>query len=221
MNVSWTAPAGDDDLTGYKVYRRTVGTGVETILATLSTDQTSHTDTTVAAETIYFYWVHAYNSTGNSPESRRETITTQVQTTGVPNAPGRPTLSEATPGEVVARWTAPTGGPDPAQYKLYRQKVGESNNDVIATLDASVLTHTDDTVAEETWYYYQLRAVNDSGDSTASRSRLIKTTVQTPGVPNAPSRLDASEDTAGEVRSPGELPPEGPTTPDTTYTAGQ
>ena len=199
MNVSWTAPDGGDVLTGYKVYRRTVGTGNEIILATLGTGQTSHTDTTVAAETIYFYWVRACNDTGDSPESRRETITTQVQTSGVPNAPGRPSLSEATPGEVVARWKAPVGGADPAQYKLYRQKLGQSDNDVIATVDGTVLTHTDDTAEEKTWYYYQLRATNDSGESTAGRYRLIKTTVQTPRLPNAPRRVGASEDTPGEV----------------------
>ena len=170
VNVSWTAPDGTDALTGYKVYRRTVGTGTETLLATLGTDQTSHTDTGVEAETIYFYWAKAYNDTGDSPESRRETITTLVQTSGLPNAPGRPSLSEATPGEVVARWTAPVGGPDPTQYKLYRQKVGQSNNDVIATVDATVLTHTDDTVEEETWYYYQLKTVNDAGETPPAGS---------------------------------------------------
>ena len=199
VETSWTAPSGTESITGYRVYRYKISWGTETLLATLDSSVTSYDDATVEPEIYYSFWVRAYNDTGASPNSRRESLTTQVQTQDVPGTPGRPTLTEDTPGDVVVTWTAPTDGADPTQYKVFRQKVGDTENQVIATLHVPTLTYTDDTVEEEIWYYYQVRAINDAGESTASRSRPIKTTVQTPGVPNAPTGLDVTEDTAGEV----------------------
>ena len=126
----------------------------------------------------------------------------------MPNAPSRPTLSEETRGEVVVTWTADISGPDPSGYKVYRKRVGIGDYDLLVTTAA--LTHTDDTVDEETWYDYRIRAYNDEGESTASRFETIRTRVQTEGVPNAPTGVSASEDTAGEVTVTWTAPADGP-----------
>ena len=213
IETSWTAPAGSEAVTGYRVYRDNIGTtgDTENVIATLNSDVTAYQDdNSVEAETIYIYWVRAYNDVGPSPKSRRETITTMVQIPNVPEAPTRIRTAEDTPGEVAVTWQAPTGGAAPTQYRVYRNLIGTSNNDVIATVDAPGLTHTDDTVEPEKWYQYQVQGVNEAGDGTMSGTQTIKTRVQTPGVPNAPKRLDATEETAGVVVLTWRAPDSGP-----------
>ena len=212
IETSWTAPSGTEEITGYRVYRDHIGTSgdSENVIATLGSDITSYADDNIAAESIYIYWVRAYNDTGESPNSRRETVTTMVQSTGVPEAPTRIRTTEDTAGEVVVTWLAPTDGAAATQYRVYRKLIGTSDNDVIATVDAPALTHTDDTVVAEKWYQYQVQGVNEAGDGTMSGTQTIKTRVQTPGVPHAPKRLDATEETAGEVVLTWQAPADGP-----------
>ena len=210
VQASWSAPTGPEDVGGYRLYRRHIASGTESLLASLGASATSHDDSTVAAETIYTYWVRAHNSTGASPKSRLETVTTQVQSPRVPETPTGVAVTEDTPGEVVVSWQRPAEGPAITGYNVYRQRIGDSEIQLLKTADAADRSYTDDTVEAEKWYSYHLRAVNDHGESTASRSRVIKTEVQTPGVPKAPTGLKATEDTAGVVALTWKAPATGP-----------
>ena len=210
VQTSWSAPTGPEGVGGYRLYRHHIASGTKSLLASLGASATSYDDSTVEAETTYTYWVRAHNSTGTSPKSRLETVITQVQSTGVPETPTGVAVTEDTPGEVVVSWQRPAEGPALTGYNVYRQRIGDSEIQLLKTADAADLSYTDDTVEAEKWYSYHIRAVNDSGESTASRSRLIKTSVQTPGVPNAPTGLDATEDNAGEVVLTWNAPATGP-----------
>ena len=209
--ITWTAPDGDEDVEGYRVYRNKLSSGTQITLAQPGADATSHTDATVEAETNYEYWAVAWNDTGDSPDSSHEIITTKVQTTGVPEAPGRPSVSEQARGEMVITWTAPSNGPDPTQYRVYRRDSWLGDYNSLATVDASTNSYTDDTIGEEKWYTYRVTALNDEGEGTASRNRTVKTRVQTAGVPNVPEDLELSEDTNGEVTVSWNAPDDGPT----------
>ena len=208
VSITWTAPSGDEEVKGYRLYREDQSDLTTANIADPGANDTSYDDDTVAAETAYRYWIVAWNDTGDGPKSNRDTITTKVQTAGVPEAPSRPTATEETRGEVVISWNAPSSGPTPEQYNVYRKPIANVDYDLIATV--STTTHTDDTVAEETWYEYRVRGTNDAGEGTASRFRTIRTRVQTPGVPEYPTGLTLTEDSDGNVTVSWSAPEDGP-----------
>jgi len=85
INLSWTASTGT--VTGYYVYRGS------TQIAT--TSSTSYSDTGLAANTQYSYYVVAYNSNGNSGNSNTAQATTQSCSSSYslwssPTVPGTP-----------------------------------------------------------------------------------------------------------------------------------
>ena len=96
---------------------------------------------------------------------------------------------------MVITWTAPTEGPAPTGYKIYRQRLasgGDQANTHIGTTE-NVASYTDDTVAAEVLYFYTARAVNDQGDSSASRPVSITTKVQNQAAPDAPEDTSADQ----------------------------
>ena len=105
--VTWQNPPGDTEVNGYRIYRKLVDTNPGEQIGTTDEDTTTFTDSTVAEETWYTYWVVAHNGVGDSPQSTWQSIETKTQTPGVPEAPDSPTLSEDTAGEVLVDWTAP------------------------------------------------------------------------------------------------------------------
>ena len=72
VSLSWDDP-GDATITGYQVLRRNPAVDAKGVFQTVTDDtgsaDTSYADTTVAAETRYFYRVAARNSWGLSPTS--------------------------------------------------------------------------------------------------------------------------------------------------------
>ena len=210
ITITWSAPAGDEAVDGYRVHRRDISGGNEAVVATTASDVTEYDDSTVAAESWYSYWVVAHNSVGDSPKSRMRTLQTQVQSANAPNAPTRLSLTEETAGQVVISWQAPADGPEPDNYLVYRSNLVGSNLALIATVEATSTEHTDDSVDPEKWYAYRVKAANSDGESRAKGPEAIKTKVQTPGVPNPPTSLGATEETAGEVVITWTAPTEGP-----------
>ena len=60
--IGWTAPS-DDDLKGYKVYRNTSNSQPENEIAL--TADTQYTDSGLDDATTYYYWVEAFDNSGN------------------------------------------------------------------------------------------------------------------------------------------------------------
>ena len=197
--ITWTVPDGDEAVDGYRVYRRDIASGTEMELATHGANGTSHSDDTVMPERWYSWWVVAHNGVGDSPNSRMQSLSTKVQTTGAPNAPTGLTLSEDTAGQVVVSWNAAPNGPEPAEYRIYRRKLPQVDTHILTSVSAGTTSHTDRTVEGEAWYEYHVRAMNLAGDSSAEGPEAILTKPQTPGVPDRPTSVTATEDTAGEV----------------------
>jgi hypothetical protein len=75
VNLAWSIPdAGSSAITGYKLYRGIEG-GAEALLATLSADVNSHSDTDAGAAN-YYYRVTASNTNGEGASSPRVFPTT-------------------------------------------------------------------------------------------------------------------------------------------------
>ena len=172
--VTWQDPPGDEEVNGYRIYRKTVNTNTDQQLAGLSGTTLTHTDSSVAEESWYTYWIVAHNDTGDSPQSTWQSIETRTQTPGVPEAPASISLSEDTAGEVLVEWTTPDDGPAHNGYRVYRAGLtGEAT--LMATVGPDTLLYTDTTVDADTWYRYHVRGYNDAGNGDRSRTRFIHT----------------------------------------------
>jgi fibronectin type 3 domain-containing protein len=81
--VASTVPTGAPAVNGYNVYRGTTSGG-ETLLAAIG-NVTTYTDSSVAANTTYFYVVTATSTAGESGKSNE--VSVGIPNTVPPNAP--------------------------------------------------------------------------------------------------------------------------------------
>ena len=154
--ITWQDPPGDEAVNGYRIYRKTVSTNTDQELGTTDGTTTTYTDSTVAEEAWYTYWIVAHNDVGDGPQSSWQSIETKTQTPNVPHEPTGLTLSEDTAGEVVVEWVAPDDGPTPTGYKVYRANLMGSAT-LIATVADTTVSHTDTTVEADHWYRYYVK----------------------------------------------------------------
>jgi O-glycosyl hydrolase len=84
VTLSWQQPASDggNSITGYKIDRATDSAFSQNLTTTNVSAVTSHVDTTVSANTTYFYRISAVNAAGAS----NPTATIQVKTPGATGA---------------------------------------------------------------------------------------------------------------------------------------
>ena len=79
VDLAWTVSAttGANAPTGQRVYRHTSNSfaGASQLGSDLGSGDTSYTDATTANGTEYFYWVTAFNATGESAESTGDSAT--------------------------------------------------------------------------------------------------------------------------------------------------
>jgi autotransporter-associated beta strand protein len=156
--LQWNAVTG---ATYYNVLRSTNSSGLFTTIASLAA--TNYTDTGLANGTIYYYVVDAVNSNGASANS------SQVSVTGPPLTP---TGLNATAGyaQVSLSWSAVIGA---SSYNVLR-----STNSGAETIVGTTTTpnYTDTGLASGTTYYYEVSAVNNSGQSANSSEVAAKPT---------------------------------------------
>ena len=186
IDLAWTAPSnGGSPITGYRIYRGTTS-GSETLLTNAGGSTTTYTDTSATNGTTYYYEVSAVNAVGEGLPSN-ERSATPVASSAVPTAP---TLMSATPGNSVTLvWSAPasTGGSPITGYNIYRGTTSGGENLLLAV--GNVTTYTDETTTDGTTYYYQVSAVNASGESARSIERSATPHASDTTPPSTPSGL--------------------------------
>ena len=194
--LSWTAAPGTVDNYQYR-YRPSAGADWSDVdWIDVSGTNTSVTVTGLTAGTAYIFQVRAENTHGAGAETTSSEVT--IPELPVPDAPTGLT-AEATAEGARLSWTAVSGTVDKYQYR-YRPSAGSDTDwedwiDVSGT-DTSV-TVTDLTVG--TAYIFQVRAVNEHGESAASESSevtiLEPTTDQPP--PDEPTASDELKTATG------------------------
>ena len=195
--IEWSAPVSDvtNSVTGYEVrYILTSATDRTDANWTMLTDtveETSHTVTGLTNGESYDFQVRAFNDIGDSAWP--------VSVTATPRRmPGAPTALEATPDDrqVVLSWTAPaeTGGSAITGYEVrYILTSATDKSDANWTeqsITGTDTTHTVTGLTNGAGYDFEVRAVNEAGESEWSD----KATATPNAPPGAPTALEATPD---------------------------
>jgi len=173
VSLSWSASAG---ASSYNLYRGT-SSGGETLLQS-GIAGTSFIDTSVSNGTTYFYEVTAVNAGGESLASNETSARPQLP---VPPAPAN-LVATAGNTSVVLSWSSVAGS---TSYDIYRGT--SSGSETLLKSGVSATTFTDTHLTNGKTYYYEITAVNASGQS--GRSAEVSAT---PNVLPAITKLSVS-----------------------------
>ncbi len=175
--LTWNAATG---ATSYHVKRSTIS-GAETQIAAPTSN--SFTDASVTNGTKYFYVVSAVNSAAESANSNEVSATPAA----TPTAPAAPTGLQGTAGnaKVTLTWNASTGA---TSYHLKRSTTSGAETQIAAPASNSF---TDTTVTNGIKYFYEVSAVNSTGES-ANSNEVSATPTAPATAPATPTGLQAT-----------------------------
>lgn len=148
ITINWSASY---NASGYYVYRKAPNDKSAVKIATVKGgNKTSYTDSSVAKNTTYTYYVKAYATSIESNFSAA--LTAKIYT------PPAVASLKVTSSGIVVSWNAVSGI---KKYNVYRKAEGESVYKKIAT--ATGTAYTDSTGVSGKKYYYCLTSLSDSG----------------------------------------------------------
>lgn len=163
VRLSWEANS-EQDLNKYNVYRAVYGdTGFNKIASVF---ENVYLDTGLSTGAEYRYYVTALDKAGN--ESAPSDIVTVIPTKDeVPPASpvGLKVTDLRTGGKLLLSWTPNTEN-DLNGYRLYRAPTPDGPFVEVVELAGDVTKFTDETVENDTIYYYYLIAVDIAGNSS-------------------------------------------------------
>ena len=182
VTLTWTAPSRGT-VTGYRVLRGTDANSLSAIAQDTGNAGTEYTDSTVAAETTYFYAALALSADGDGAQSTAVSATTRAapepkkgEDKPPPNrvtraAPGTPLNLTAVAGasQLTFSWDPPTetGGSPITRYNYLFGPSGGTQadgNHGSNPTDSQTLTKTG--LTNGTAYTFKIRAVTNLGGST-------------------------------------------------------
>ena len=200
IELTWNEPKDNGEpITGYQLERSRDGSADSwSQRATPGADATTHTDSTLDANTRYYYRIRAVNSVGGGAWSRSVSAMTQLTP---PDAPSLTSVEADGPNAIIVSWEEPwyLGDLPVTQYQVQWAK--DQYSEIWRgpqTLSGSARSwrHTG-LKPDETWYY-QVRASNGGGRWSVW-SYISAATTASEKVPTAaPSGLTATYDTASD-----------------------
>ena len=138
VTISWAAPS-QGTVTSYRVMRGTETGSLSTIEEDTGNINVEYTDSTVAAETTYYYAVLALSQDGDGAQSTTVSATTPAEAQPVPSSPTGLTTSGVAHDSVTIGWTTPSKG-SVTGYRILR---GTDSNSLSA-----IVQNTDSTATE-------------------------------------------------------------------------
>jgi hypothetical protein len=193
IQLTWSGVSG---ATGYRV-KRWNGALWPTIADNLSTAATSYTDGGLVANSQHFYYVCAFNGSGENcaPYVYATTWTGSGQ---VPNAPTNNGATALSSSSIRFTWTDNSN--NESGFRIYRWSVPDGQQWVVAsTTGANASTFTDAGLQPSTSYWYDACAFNDAGQN-CDQMKVGATTLQAGATYHAitPTRvLDTRSGTGG------------------------
>ena len=183
INLGWTDNSTNEN--NFIIGRSITSGGPYTDVGAAPANATSFTDSGLITSTTYYYVVRAGNAGGSSANTAQATATTMPP---APAAPSELTATAISQSEINLTWT--DNSSNETSFTIARSTTsGGPYVDVATTLTANMTSYSDGSLADDTTYYYVVRANNGSGSSTNS---LEATAATLPFPPSAPSGLGAT-----------------------------
>ena len=176
VTLTWTAPSRGS-VTGYRVLRGTDANSLSAIVEDTGSTGTEYTDTTVAAETAYYYEVLALSPDGDGVQSATASVTTPA----APQPPSAPTGLVATPSHdrVSLSWDDPQNS-SITGYRIWRGADADNLTELVSDTGSASTSYTDDTVSAETAYRYAVAAINAHGAGPQFQTGITTLAAPTP-----------------------------------------
>jgi peptidyl-Asp metalloendopeptidase len=162
IDLRWTDNSGNES--GFVVERSSNGVDFSQI-ASLGAGTTSHSSNGLAAATIYYYRVRAYNSAGNSAFSN--TASTKTSTASLaPAKPGNVAAIDRTDGSARVTWSDLSSNESGFQVRRYKWDAATSSwgSRKVMSVAANATQLID--YSGRGKFRYSVRAVNSAGKSS-------------------------------------------------------
>ena len=156
IDISWAVVPG---ASSYRIYRSEDSVFANSTEISNGISQQSYVDNSVAAGTIYHYWVKAEASGIQGPESSSDSGFAR----DILQPPGSITTTTTDRDGVHLTWGAALGA---TRYYIYRNVVGSSSRELLGQVSTTEFTDTTAVVAEN--YEYSLRSFADGEFSSFS-----------------------------------------------------
>ena len=192
IDLAWTDNATDE--TGYTIQRSASATftGVTTITQNV-VDLTAYSDLGRTANTTYFYRVRAFNATGPSAWSNTAFATTLPL--APPAAPSGLSATAVSPSQIDLTWT--DNANNETGFTIQRSTSPAFAGVTTITQNVvNLVAYSNTGRAQNTTYYYRVRAFNADGFSTWSNTASATTP---PAVPAVPAGLTVTPAAAGSL----------------------
>ena len=180
LTLNWADPQ-DQNVTGYRILRGTEANSLSTIESNTESQSTAYTDTTVAAETIYYYAATALSQDGSGNQSATFSVTTpaepQPEPSQEPVVQIDPLTGLAESNVKHDSLTLTWDDPNNDAITGYRILKGTEPDNLLVTKDDTGSTntkYTDSEVEKATTYFYSVNALTTNG--SGPRSHLDVTT---------------------------------------------
>src|SRR4029079_7511757 len=162
--LTWNA-SDATGLTGYNVYRSSTAGGTYTKLTSSPVTTASYNDTAAPAGEASYYQVTAVNATGESIRSASANATRPVP------APTQVTGLQATGSQsgIALTWTA-SNAPGLTGYNVYRSSTAGGTYTKLTSSPVTTASYNDTAAPAGATSYYQVTAVNATGESIRSAS---------------------------------------------------
>ncbi len=180
VDLTWTDNSFNE--TSFRVERKTGAGGTYAEIGSNAADDVTYSDTTVSANTTYYYRVRARNASGDSSYLTEQSVTTP--SASAPTAPSALSLNVISATQVNLTWTDNSN--NETSFRIERKTGSGGTYAEIGSTATNVNTYSDTTAAAGTTYFYRVRARNGVGDSAYCAEQSATTPS---GVPIAPSAL--------------------------------
>jgi fibronectin type 3 domain-containing protein len=170
VRLAWTDASSNE--TGFTIERSTASTFTANVVTfNAAANATVYTDTTVAANTRYYYRIRAFNGVGTSAWSPTATVLTSGGTP--PAAPVSLEPVVATRTSIQIRWTDRATN----EQGFYVERSGSPTGPWtrVATLAANTVQYTNAGLLPNTAYSYRVQAFNAGGTSAYSNVITFRT----------------------------------------------
>jgi hypothetical protein len=176
LTVNWSAASNAN----YYTPERSTSSAFTSPTPLATTSATSVNDSSLSANTTYYYEVYATNGGGNGSSSASSSVLTY------PAAPGTPTFSGISASALTVNWTPPTNGA--SYYKVEQAPDSGGSPGTFTQITTTTATSTNvNGLSASTTYWYRIRATNGTGDGSYSNNASTTTSGFVNSPPNAPT----------------------------------